>query len=633
MKKERLTPELIRAVYSSYRNQRRIMNELNRRLSAATTREEWTSIYLERAATIRAAYDVNTETSVLIDGAIFTDKLDYDYAESFFHEDFGINSESNADEFFSCRLLGILANYYRERHDLIRLLPILDRLGQNYISTVKMHVDENYLKAVECYKEILSYRSNYSIIPDISIRKLFFQAYFSLCCVLPIVECKDTLTPSQSLDYLLEVFSFYNSPTVQKIDGNSEVISQSIDAIKENWLWIEYRIDMADPETVAAFIKVSHDVYDKKMRDAGNDVLKLPVSTIIAYQHAAILEGNTSYIDAVNYMMDYFYRKKAAFAAESDGEFNEADFYFQTKLPIALIKWLDKIDILSDMCASIRKRLIEEQNDYFITLSKNRIYSHLIYEACCSWRFFAVDYLGTREEKENFIISMLINRQPQTFFNAYMNAELAVLVTEALYLHTPVLLNSCETFLKINGLPNTRHDVIDFVRKCALFHDIGLNRISKIDGTQYRKLSALEFDVIKMHPELGADIATGSLSIYRDAILGHHKSYDQTGGYPADMEFVNSPLRIVIDILTICDALNAGTDKSGRCYREPKDFSIVLSELITDSGTKYNTSVVNLFLNDMDLAYKVDKLISKDRENIYYDYFVKYFDKPADIFI
>ena len=153
-------------------------------------------------------------------------------------------------------------------------------------------------------------------------------------------------------------------------------------------------------------------VYDKKMRDAGNDVLKLPVSTIIAYQHAAILEGNTSYIDAVNYMMDYYYRKKAAFAAESDGEFNEADFYFQTKLPIALIKWLDKIDILSDMCASIRKRLIEEQNDYFITLSKNRIYSHLIYEACCSWCFFAVDYLGTREEKENFIISMLINRQP-----------------------------------------------------------------------------------------------------------------------------------------------------------------------------------------------------------------------------
>lgn len=633
MKKERLSPDLIRAVYSSYRNQRRMINELNRNLSAATTREEWTSIYLERAATIHAAFDVNTEMSALMDSAMFTDKLDYDYAESFFHEDFNISSLSNSDEFFSCRLLEILANYYRDRHDLIRLLPILERLGQNYTSTVKMHVDENYNKALDCFKEILSYRSNYSLIPDLTIRKLFFQAYYNLCCVLPIIECKNTIAPSQSLDYLLEVFSFYNSPAVQKIDGNSEVISRCIDMIKENWLWIEYRIDTADPETVAAFIKVAHDVYDKKLKDADMDIMKLPVSTIIAFQHAAILEGNTSYIDAVNYMMDYYYKKKEAFAAVSDGTFNEEDFYFQTKLPIALIKWLDKIDILSDMCASMRKRLINEQNEYFISLSEKRIFSHIIYESCCSWCFFAVNYLGTREEKEDFLISMLINRQPQTFFNSYLNADLAVLITEALYLHTPVLLNSCETFLKINGLSNTRHDVIDFIRKCALFHDIGINRIHKIDGTQYRKLSELELEVIKKHPKLGADIATGSLSIYRDVILGHHKSYDQTCGYPSDMEFSNSPLRIVNDIISVCDALNAGTDKSGRYYKEPKDFSIVLSELITDSGTKYNTNVVNLFLNDMDLAYKVDRLISNNRENIYYDYFIKYFDKPVDGFI
>ncbi|MBR5180217.1 MAG: hypothetical protein IKW90_15685 [Lachnospiraceae bacterium] len=629
MKKERLNPALIRAVYSSYRNQRRIMNDLNRRLSAATTREEWTSIYQERAATIRAAFDVNTETTVLINDTVFANKLDYDYAESFYHEDFSVQTEENSDIFFSCRLLTTLADYYREQHDLIRLLPLLDRLGQNYIATVKMHMASNYNKALECYREILSYRSNYSLIPDLSIRKLFFQAYYSLSCILPIVECKDTIAPSQSLDYLLEVFSFYNSPTVQKIDGQSEEIARCIDNIKENWLWIEYRIDVADPETIAAFIKVSHDVYDKMLRAANNDILKLPVSTVIAFQHAAILEGNTSYIDAVNYMMNYYNNKRAANAEALGNEFNEGDFYFQTKLPIALIKWLDKIDILSDMCAAMRKKLIDEQNSYFISLSERKIFSHKIYEACCSWCFFAVNYLGTREEKENFLISMLINRQPLTFFNAYLNAELAVLVAESLYLHTPILLNACETFLKVNGMSFTRRDVIEFIRKCALFHDIGLNRISKIDGTQYRKLTDLEFDVIRRHPELGAEIATGNLSIYRDVILGHHKTYDQTDGYPKDMDFSNSPLKVVCDILTICDALNSGTDKSGRCYKEPKDFSIVLSELITDSGTKYNTSIVNLFLNDMDLAYKVDKLISRDRENIYYDYFVKYFDKPT----
>ncbi|MBR6475944.1 MAG: hypothetical protein IKS98_10885, partial [Lachnospiraceae bacterium] len=67
-----------------------------------------------------------------------------------------------------------------------------------------------------------------------------------------------------------------------------------------------------------------------------------------------------------------------------------------------------------------------------------------------------------------------------------------------------------------------------------------------------------------------------------------------------------------------------------RTYKQPKDFSIILSELITLSGTRYNTNVVNLFLDDMDLACKVDALISSNRENKYYEYFTKYFEKVAE---
>ena len=629
MKEERLNPTIITAVYSSYRNQRRILNELNRKLSKAKNREEWTSVYLERSATMRAAFEINSETNALINDSIFNQALDYEYAELFFHEDRKVREEEDWDIFFGCKMLERLAEIYREQHDLYRLLPILNSLGQNYISTVKLHVSENYPKALSCYKELLSYRNHYSLIPDISIRKLFFQAYFSLCCILPIIECEHTMPPSQSLDYLLEVLSFYNSDAVQKLDGGSDEIRMSIDMIKENWLWIEYRIEYADHETIQAFIKVAHNVFDENIKKWDNDILKLPVSIVMAYQHALILEGSTSFIDAVNYMIDYYYKKRADYEAHRKSEaLNLDEFYFETKLPMALIKWLDKIDILSDMCAISRRKLINEQNQYYIKLSQKGIFSHLIYESCCEWCFFAVRYIGTREEKEDFLISMLVNRQPQTFFNAYLNADLAVMITESLYTNTPMLLESVEKHMKAYGMPFTRQHVVDFIRKCALFHDIGLNRISKIEGTQYRMLSENELTAIKQHPRLGAEIAEGSLTIYKDAILGHHKSFDQTSGYP-DEDFSGSPLRIVCDILAICDALNAGTDKIGRSYREPKDFSILLSELISDSGTKYNTSIVNLFLKDMDLSCKADALISYRRENTYYDYYMKYFDKPS----
>ncbi len=628
MKKERITPALLKAVYSSYRNQRRIMNELNRKLSAASTKDEWISIYQERAATIRAAYAVNSETNALLSDAVFGHKMDYDYAELFFSEDKAFYTDSEGDVFFRCSLLEKLVDYYREHNDLMRLIPLLDRLGQNYISSVKMYYEDNYLKAVECFKEILKFSESYNLIPDLTIRKLFFQAYYYLCCILPITECKDVLQPGQSLDYLLEVFSFYNSDLVQKIDGKSEEIRGMIDMIKENWLWIEYRIDYADSETRQAFVQIANDVYSNVMKTE-NNILNIPVSTVIAYQHALIVDGKTSYIDAFNYMLDYYYKKKEKFASVHGKELNLDEFYFQTKLPIALIKWLDKIDILSEMCALNRKKLIDEQNSYFVNLSLKGIYSHLIYESCCEWCFFAVDYLNTLEEKENFIITMLINRQPQTFFDSYLNSELAVMITESLYTHTPVLLNSVESFLKINSMPYTKRDVIEYVRKCALFHDIGMNLVSRIEGAQYRELTDTERTVLKLHPVLGTRITEHGLDIYRDVIIGHHKSFDQASGYPEKVDMTNSPVRVVCDILAVCDALNAGTDKTGRCYKEPKDFSIVLSELITESGTVYNTNVVNLFLNDMDLAIKVDRLISKDRENIYYDYYVKYFEKSS----
>ena len=633
MKKESLNPALIRAVYSSYRNQRRILNDLNKKMSTASSEDEWISVFKERSDTLKVAYDVNTETGALISNVLFSDnKLTYDYAEAFFHEDCKNASDSERDVFVSCRTLEKLAGFYRDRHDLLRLIPVLTDLGKMYSATIKMYYDENYVKALNCFKEILDYKGNYNIIPEISVRKLFFEAYYSLCCVLPIMETKYTITASEALDYLLEVLSFYNSPFVQKIDGGNDDIRLSVELIKQNWLWIEYRIDTADPETKSAFIKVAHSVYGDSIKAFDNDITKIPVSTILSYQHALILEGSTSYIDAVNYMMDFYHKKRAVEKPLSaDTNLNLDDFYFETKIPIAMIKWLDKIDILSEMCDSMRKKLMDELNSYYISLSEHGIFSHLIYESVCEWCFFAINYLSGAKEKEDFITEMLINRQPLTFFDAYLSADLAALITESLYLHQPILLNSVENCLKSYKRPAGRLDVIRFIKKCALYHDVGLNRLCSIQGIQYRALDETEHYILKKHTELGARLFTGELAIYREPVLGHHKYYDQTDGYPENVDMSNSPLRIVCDILAICDSLNAGTDSIGRCYKEPKDFSIVLSELITFSGTRYNTNLVNLFLDDMELSCKVDSLISNNRLKTYYDYHVRYYEKISNI--
>ena len=291
--------------------------------------------------------------------------------------------------------------------------------------------------------------------------------------------------------------------------------------------------------------------------------------------------------DRLRYVLEIFAGSKYYFELNKE-EINKLktvliyfkSFYFETKIPVALIKWLDKIDILSDMRTNLRHKLLNGLNDYYMQLSNNKIFSHIIYESACDWCFFAIKYIHGYREKEDFLITMLVNRQPQTFFNAYLNAELAENITEALYEHTPILLTSVENCLKAYGRPNSKEDVIEFVRKSALFHDIGINLVSKIEGIQYRTLFDQEMDVIKLHPTLVNDILEGGLAIYRDPIMGHHKYFDQSAGYPEDVDMTNSQLRIVCDILAVCDTLNSATDYLGRTYKQPKDFSIVLSEFL-----------------------------------------------------
>ena len=84
-----------------------------------------------------------------------------------------------------------------------------------------------------------------------------------------------------------------------------------------------------------------------------------------------------------------------------------------------------------------------------------------------------------------------------------------------------------------------------------------------------------------MHPETGAkDLASvPDFACYADIAHGHHRTYDGTGGYPDDFDILHSPCRPVIDLVHICDCLDAATDYLSRNYHNAKDFDTVLSEL------------------------------------------------------
>ena len=168
---------------------------------------------------------------------------------------------------------------------------------------------------------------------------------------------------------------------------------------------------------------------------------------------------------------------------------------------------------------------------------------------------------------------------------------------------------------------------MDFIYEAAMYHDIGKNAIISVVNNDFRPLTDEEFAVIKRHPALGADllkIAPTLYEKYRDTTLGHHKWYNGKGGYPEDFDNTKSPKRILIDLITLSDCMQAATERIGRNYKDGKNFDRVMEEFRRDAGTRYNPDLVNLIDSHKDVARDLAALINEGWVDIYFDIYSRF---------
>lgn len=187
--------------------------------------------------------------------------------------------------------------------------------------------------------------------------------------------------------------------------------------------------------------------------------------------------------------------------------------------------------------------------------------------------------------------------------SAYEEHDLVECITSALDARDPYTGNhsrrvsdmACD-LCHVLGLPE---DITREIHISGHLHDIGKIGIPDKVLLKPGRLNDEEWELMKQHPKIGADILAGSPKFARIAaiILHHHERFDGKG-YPFGAKGEEIPLGS--RIIAVCDSIDAMA--SSRAYRGALPLETVRSEIEKNSGLMYDPDVAKAMLDNWQIV-------------------------------
>ena len=172
-------------------------------------------------------------------------------------------------------------------------------------------------------------------------------------------------------------------------------------------------------------------------------------------------------------------------------------------------------------------------------------------------------------------------------------------------------------------------DMAEMMQKAAPLHDIGKLGVPAEILRKREKLSAPDWERIKRHPEIGAEIigehTDPLLRLARQLALTHHENYDGSG-YPKGLKGEVIPWGG--RVMAIVDAFEAMT--STQFHRDALPIERAAGEIERASGSKYDPKLVEAFKKALPVMQKVRETYSDQLGDlINLDFAPKVAQKPA----
>ena len=139
---------------------------------------------------------------------------------------------------------------------------------------------------------------------------------------------------------------------------------------------------------------------------------------------------------------------------------------------------------------------------------------------------------------------------------------------------------------------NLPADRLERLHQAGLLHDLGKLGIEEKILNKPGKLTDREYEQVKKHATIGAEVLEASQGLRQLAtFVRHHHEWWNGSGYPDRWQGEQIPLEA--RILAVCDAVDSMA--SDRPYHKAMQLDEIIAEIEKNSGTQFDPSVVDVF--------------------------------------
>lgn len=334
-------------------------------------------------------------------------------------------------------------------------------------------------------------------------------------------------------------------------------------------------------------------------------------------------------------LFEWDYKELAAFRDSQNVVYNTSDIMSLLILLLCSVSAMK----LGKFSREEGRAYTKEAWELFLQLFKRRKNEATDRQSCFIACFILSRFLGNRmltaEDKREYLIRSLGVLTLDTYSHSKAMSAYAEVIMSHIIDHRPeMLVGVLPSIQNASQVQEHRKELLDFIRTGCLLHDIGKLKQTPIITNSYRKLTDHEFRLLRLHPSAGRKMLSMEpyFSQFEDIIEGHHISYDGKSGYPTNYEFKHPEQRIMVDIVSICDSLEAATSRIGRNYRTAKPFCQIMDEFYAAAGTRYNPQVIEAIISSPETYATLKMMVDENWKDIYQSIFQEIVSDQGEAF-